>query len=98
MRFVACLACAPVLLGSRRQCANDNAQLRQEVEQLKKTLAGLEQRLAAQEKKLTTSVPCGTSRHHSTTEAAPTTIDLQAQVKDLDERVQRTEMHTALDR
>ena len=48
-----CLACAPGLWAQQAtNTQNDNAQLRQEVEQLKKTLATLEQRLSAQEKKI----------------------------------------------
>jgi len=70
--------------------ADDNAQLRQEVNQLKKTLAALEQRLAAQEKsaqqvqedkKSTVSVP-----------------ELQANVKEIDERVRETEKKSFIDR
>ena len=72
-------------------------ELRQEVEQLKKTLAEVEQRLAAQEKKEAelpeTPAPAATAG-----EPAPTTKDLQTQVKELDERVSKNEMHTALDR
>ena len=105
-------------LPARRDCGrsraantpNDNAELRQEVEQLKKALAGLEQRLAAQQQKAQPSAAGGPGRcttptaaaqpapHCHRTEAAPTTTDLQAQVKDLDERVQKNEIHTALDR
>jgi len=97
-----CLTCAPALLGQQAATTtNDNAQLRQEVEQLKKTLADLEQRLATQEKKSETvapATPTAAAPATATTEPGPTTVDLQAQVKDLDERVQKTEMHTALDR
>ena len=97
-----CLTCAPALLGQQAATTpNDNAQLRQEVEQLKKTLADLEQRLATQEKKadaVTPATPTAAAPATATTEPGPTTVDLQAQVKDLDERVQKTEMHTALDR
>jgi len=69
---------------------DDTTQLKQEVEQLKKTLATLEQRLSAQEKaaqqaaaekKDTTSVP-----------------ELQADVKDINERVRDTERKSYLDR
>jgi hypothetical protein len=95
-----CLACAPGLWAQQASNApNDNAELRQEVEQLKKTLTALEQRLATQEQKAAPSVPAAPVATTTTaTEAAPTTTDLQVQVKELDERVQKTEMHTALDR
>jgi len=97
-----CLACAPGLWAQQAASTpNDNAQLRQEVEQLKKTLAELEQRLEAQEKKAEpTAQPAPATATTTTpaTESTSTTADLQAQVKELDERVQKTEMHTALDR
>ena len=97
-----CLTCAPALLGQQAATTpNDNAQLRLEVEQLKKTLADLEQRLATQEKKAETAapaIPTAAAPAAAATEAAPTTTDLQTQVKDLDERVQKTELKAALDR
>lgn len=67
--------------------AEETARLRQEIEQLKKTMGVLEQRLAAQEKK-----------SEAAKTEAPTTVELQASVKELDERVTRTERDTALDR
>jgi len=97
-----CLTCAPALLGQQAATTpNDNAQLRQEVEQLKKMLADLEQRLATQEKKsetLAPATPAAAAPAATAAEQGPTNVDLQAQVKDLDERVQKTEMHSALDR
>lgn len=71
--------------------AADTAQLRQEVEQLKKTLAALEQRLSAQEKAAQPAVPA----EKKDTVAVP---DLQASVKDIDERVRETEKKSLLDR
>lgn len=110
-----CLACTPGLWAQQAaNTPNDNAELRQEVEQLKKALAALEQRLDAQQQKAQPNVPeapaaattptaaapttTATATTATATEPAPTTTDLQAQVKDLDERVQKNEMHTALDR
>ena len=97
-----CLACAPALWGQQAATTpNDNPQLRQEVEQMKKALANLEQRLATQENKAETvapATPTSTVATATATEPASTTADLQTQVKELDERIQKTEMHTALDR
>ncbi len=98
-----CLACTPAVLGQQSaNSSNDNAELRQEVEQLKKTLSALEQKLETQEKKAEPSAPgapaAATTAPNAATEPAPTTTDLQTQIKDLDERVQKTEVHHALDR
>ncbi len=46
-----CLGATPGLWAQQTSTPDNNAELRQEVEQLKKTLAEVEQRLAAQEKK-----------------------------------------------
>jgi Protein of unknown function (DUF3373) len=69
--------------------AEDTAQLRKEVEQLKKTVAEMEARLAAQEK------PQPAAARKSETVSVP---DLQANVKDIDERVRETERKSYLDR
>lgn len=75
---------------------DDSAQLRQEVEQLKKTLTGLEQRLAAQEKaaqdKTAQEKP---SPVKSDTVTVP---ELQADVKDINERLNTAERKTLADR
>ncbi len=69
--------------------AEDTAQLRKEVEQLKKTVADMEARLAAREK------PQPAAAQKSETVSVP---DLQANVKDIDERVRETERKGYLDR
>jgi hypothetical protein len=71
--------------------ADDTAQLRQEVEQLKKTIATLEQRLSAQEKSAQQALPADKKDSVSVPE-------LQANVKDIDERVRETERKGNLDR
>ncbi len=74
---------------------DQNVQLRQELEQMKKSVAALEERLAAQEKasqekkEAAMQPPAG--------EPADT-VELAAQVKDLDHRVSQTERRGALDR
>jgi hypothetical protein len=70
----------------------DNAQLRQEIEQMKKTIAALEQRLAAQEK---VQQNAAAPEEKKDTVSVP---DLQASVKDLNERVAETEKKSVLDR
>jgi hypothetical protein len=71
--------------------ADDSAQLRQEVDLLKKTLAALEQRLSAQEKLGQQAVPSD----KKDTVSVP---ELQANVKELDERVRETEKKSIRDR
>src|SRR6266496_3755099 len=77
----------PSKLGQSNQAVqqpqSETEQLRTEVEQLKKTLTAMEERLAAQEKK------------QSDQAEQP---DTQAKVKELDQRVTRTERDTALQR
>jgi hypothetical protein len=70
--------------------ADDNAQLRQELEQMKKSVAALEERLAAQEKKEEV-------KQQATGDQANTS-ELVATVKDLDHRISQTERRGALDR
>jgi len=70
--------------------ADDNAQLRQELEQMKKSVAVLEERLAAQEKKEEV-------KQQATGDQANTS-ELVATVKDLDHRISQTERRGALDR
>ena len=92
-----CLGATPGVWAQQTSTPDNNAELRQEVEQLKKNLADLEQRLATQEKKKVelpeTPAPAATAG-----EPAPTTKDLETQVKELNDRVSKNEMHTALDR
>ena len=74
---------------------DENAQLRQELDQMKKAVAALEGRLAAQEKavqeKKDDTKPQPASEQVSTAELAAT-------VKDLDHRIAQTERRGALDR
>jgi hypothetical protein len=98
-----CLACAPGLWAQQATSApNDNAELRQEVNQLKKTVSALEQKLVAQDNNVGQSSPAAqnppVTTTTSTTEPAPANADLQTQIKDLDERVQKTELRNALNR
>jgi hypothetical protein len=69
---------------STSAAANDTAALRQELEQLKKTVAALEEKLASQEKQ-TAAAPA----------AAPAA---EVDVKELGDRVSKTERKSALDR
>jgi Protein of unknown function (DUF3373) len=75
----------------------DTAQLRQEVDQLKKTISTLEQRLSAQEK---SAKEISTQKTATDAEKKDTTSvsDLQADVKDINERVRETERKSYLDR
>lgn len=70
--------------------SDENAQLRQELEEMKKSVAAMEERLAAQEKK-DQAKPADTTTQ-------PSTADLAASVKDLDARVAQTERRGAVDR
>lgn len=71
---------------------NDSAELRQELEQLKKTVAALESRLAAQEKQ-------PVQESSSKEQATPTDATISAaELKELNERVNQTEKKTTLDR
>jgi hypothetical protein len=75
--------------------SDENAQLRQELEQMKKEVAAMEDRLAAQEKaaqekKEEAKQPPATEQ--------PSTAELAATVKELDHRVSQTERRGALDR
>ncbi len=74
--------------------SDENAQLRQELDQMKKAVADLEERLAAQEKKAT--APEESKAQESKDQ--PSTAELAATVKDLDQRIQQTERRGSLDR
>jgi hypothetical protein len=79
---------------------DQTAEMRQEINQLKKTLAAMEERLAAQEK---ASQQQKSAQENAPAQAAAQTdttsvTDLQAQVKDIDQRVTKTERRSALDR
>jgi uncharacterized protein DUF3373 len=78
----------------------DNAQLRHEVEQLKKTLADMEQRLnkqeqATQDKAAQPAVPADSKKADS---SSTTTAELQTEVKELNERVNAAERKGLADR
>ncbi len=72
---------------STNSSSSDTNELRQELEQLKKTVAALEAKLAAQDKQPATA-----------TEAAAPATEPTVAVKDLDDRVAKTEKRSALDR
>ncbi len=76
--------------------SDENAELRRELEQMKKAVAAIEERLSAQEKAAqekkeeeAKQVPAGDQS---------TTAELATEVKDLDHRVAQTERRGALDR
>jgi hypothetical protein len=76
---------------------DDAAQLRQEIDQLKKTINSLEQRLDNQEKAINTAA----SQPAVTPASAPsneTVSDLQTSVRDLNDRVNQTERKSLKDR
>ncbi|MBI3485250.1 MAG: DUF3373 family protein, partial [Acidobacteria bacterium] len=70
---------------------DDTARLRQEIEQLKRTIQLLEERVAAQEK-ATQQAPAPAAKEKDKTE------ELTATVQDLEKRVSETEKQGALDR
>jgi hypothetical protein len=69
----------------------DTAQLREQIEHMKQTIASMEKRLEAQEK-------AQASAPEQKKEDASATTELQAEVKDLDERVSTAERKGLLDR
>ncbi len=69
------------------------AELRQEIDQLKKTVASLEERLTAQDKKEGEAQPAD-GAHLLADQSSPSTIN----VKELDNRMNQVERHSALDR
>jgi hypothetical protein len=73
--------------------ADDNAEMRNELEQLKKTVASLEERLAASEKKAAAPAPHAQEAH-----ANADITSFKDALKDLDHRVMRTERKSAIDR
>lgn len=74
---------------------DENVQLRQELDQMKKAVAALEDRLAAQEK--AAQEKKDEAKQQSATEQ-PSTSELAATVKELDHRIAQTERRGALDR
>ena len=74
---------------------DENAQLRQELEQMKKAVAALEERLTAQEK---TAQEKKEEAKPAPASDQPTTAELATEVKDLDHRLNQTERRGALDR
>ncbi len=76
---------------------DENAQLRQELEQMKKAVAALEERLTAQEKVAQQKKEEEEAKQAPASDQ-PTTAELATEVKDLDHRVNQTERRGALDR
>ena len=76
---------------------DDAAQLRQEIDQLKKTINSLEQRLDAQEK-ATKAAPAQPAVTPALTPANEASTDLQTTVRDLNDRVNQTERRSLRDR
>jgi Protein of unknown function (DUF3373) len=74
---------------------DDATQLRQEIDQLKKTINSLEQRLDAQEK---TTPKTASQTIVSSSPANEAVTDLQATVRDLNERVNQSERKSLKDR
>ena len=75
--------------------SDENAQLRQELEQMKKAVTALEERLTAQENSAQQKKAEGKQEPAGD---QPNTVELASQVKDLDHRVSQTERRGALDR
>lgn len=79
---------------------DENSQLRQEVEQMKKAVAAMEERLAAQEK--ATQEKAAQEKKDEAKQQPATeqqsTAELAATVKDLDHRISQTERRGAMDR
>lgn len=75
--------------------SDENTQLRQELEQMKKAVATLEERLTAQEK--AAQAKKDEAKQGPAADQASTT-ELAAQVKDLDHRVTQTERRGSMDR
>ncbi len=75
---------------------NDSAELRQEINQLKNTVAALEQRLAAQEKKDGDGQSAADGNHMFADQSSPAAATVD--VKDINNRLNATERRSALDR
>ncbi len=86
------LLAVPAAWAQQTAPANDSFGLRQEVDNLKKTIAALEARIAAQEQQKTAA------SKPTPAEGTVSAADLKTQVNDLDERVNSTEKRSALDR
>ena len=86
------LLAVPAAWAQQTAPANDSSGLRQEVDNLKKTIAVLEARIAAQEQQKTVA------SKQTPAEGTVSATDLKTQVNDLDERVNSTEKKSALDR
>src|SRR5581483_1095651 len=76
---------------------DDAAQLRQEIDQLKKTINSLEQRLDVQEN-ATKAAPSQTAAKAVTLPANEAITDLQGSVRDLNDRVNQGERRSLRDR
>jgi hypothetical protein len=76
---------------------NDAQQLRQEIDQMKKSIETMEERLAAQEKAAQEQAAQEKAAQPAA-EGTVSTADIQARVNDLDERVTKTETRNSLNR
>ncbi len=74
--------------------ANDAAELRHEIDQLKQTVSALETRLAAQEKREADGQPAADGNHLVADQNSQATVD----VKDINNRLNLSERKSALDR
>lgn len=107
-RFIGLLAIVTILGGASLAAqtgagtaSSDTAELRQEIEQLKKTVSALQERLSAQEKAQEQqkaqeqAKPEPAKSENQDTEGV---ADLKAKVRDLDQRINKTERKSGLDR
>jgi hypothetical protein len=103
-KIIASYLCVLMLAGpamfaqNQAPASQDAAEMRQEIEQLKKQIAVMEERLAAQEKAQQQQAEKKAESAQPTDNQDTTTADLKAQVKDLDDRVTKTERQSTLDR
>jgi len=76
--------------------SDDTTQLRQEIEQMKKTIAAMEERLAAQEK--TAQEQQKAKETDIAKKDTESVAELQTRVKDLSQRLNKSERKSGLDR
>jgi Protein of unknown function (DUF3373) len=96
-RIIAMLLTAVVCsLPATAQTAADNQGIQAEIEKLKQSLATLEQKLEDQQKAAAEAAK--KAEEPKAAEKQPATDELKADIKDLDERVTKSERRSALDR
>jgi hypothetical protein len=100
LSFAASAQNVPAATATQPATGDDNAQLRQELEQMKKAVTALEERLTAQEKAAQQKQEDAKKEEAKQAPAAdqPNVAELATEVKDLDHRVAQTERRGALDR